>query len=113
MATEEKSGTVRSVRVWQELDLDTVKKHLLLIDDLYGTCAACKQIGLNYLKDPSCSGCGTEFKYLATRLKDPAETGKILRRIIKEKLPLTLIDREDYEKAVAEKNLGGLFKEPE
>ncbi len=113
MTTEDKSGNDRSVRVWQQLDLNTLKQHLLLIDDLYGTCAACKQIGLNYLKDKSCSGCGTEFKYLATRLKDPAETGKILRRIEKEKLGLTLIDREDYEKAMAEKNIGSLFKEPE
>ncbi|MBI38546.1 MAG: hypothetical protein CMF59_03030 [Leptospiraceae bacterium] len=113
MTTEDKSGNDRSVRVWQQLDLNTLKQHLLLIDDLYGTCAACNQIGLNYLKDKSCSGCGTEFKYLATRLKDPAETGKILRRIEKEKLGLTLIDREDYEKAMAEKNIGSLFKEPE
>ncbi|MCB1138628.1 MAG: hypothetical protein KDK23_07725 [Leptospiraceae bacterium] len=103
----------RSIRVWQDLDLDSVKAHLLLIDDLYGTCAACKQIGLNYLKDSRCSGCGAEFKYLATRLKDPGETGKILARIKKENLKLALIDREDYEKALADKNVGNLFKSPE
>ena len=109
---QEKEGSVRSLRVWQELDLDTVKRHLLLIDDLYGACASCKQIGLNYLKDSKCSGCGTDFKYLATRLKDSAETGKILSRIKKENLGLTLIDREDYEAALAQKNIGSLFKDP-
>lgn len=103
----------RSLRVWQELDLDEVRTHLLLIDDLYGTCASCKQIGLNYLKDSVCSGCGTTFKYMATRIKNPGETGKILARIKKEGLKLTLIDREDYEKAQAEKNIGSLFKEPD
>ena len=102
-----------SVRVWQEIDLDNMKKHLLLIDDLYGTCAACKQIGLNYLKDSKCSGCGTDFKYLATRLRDAAETGKILARIKKEGLSLTLVDRDDYEKALAQANIGGLFKSPD
>ena len=42
------------VRVWTAFDPVEVKKHLLLIDDLYGSCANCKQLGLNYLKDKEC-----------------------------------------------------------
>lgn len=98
-----------SIRVWMPLDPDDVRKQLILIEDLYGMCASCKQIGLNYLKDRKCTGCGTEFKYIATRLTKPGEIAKILARIKKEKLPLTLIDREDFDRASARDALGGLF----
>lgn len=57
------------VRVWTAFDPIDVKKHLLLIDDLYGSCANCKQLGLNYLKDKECPGCKTVFKYVTTNLK--------------------------------------------
>jgi hypothetical protein len=49
------------VRVWTSLDPSEIKKHLLLIDDLYGSCANCKQLGLNYLKDKECPGCKNKF----------------------------------------------------
>lgn len=100
----------QSVRVWQSLDMETVKKHLLLVDDMYGACASCKQIGLNYLKDSSCPSCKTEFKYLATSMKNPADITKILNRIKKEGFKFTVIDREDYERASAKDSIGGLFK---
>jgi len=89
--------------------VDEIKKKLLLIEDLYGSCANCKQLGLNYLKDKSCPGCKTVFKYMATRLKNPGEISKILSRIEAEKLDLKLIDREDFDRAAAKDVLGGLF----
>ncbi len=108
----EKAGK-RSIRVWTEVDLDEVKKHLLLIEDLYGSCGNCKQLGLNYLKDKSCPACKNEFRYIATRLKTPGDIAKILARIHAESLKLTLIDRDDYDKATAKDVLGGLFsKDP-
>ncbi len=97
------------IRVWKNLDTRDVKKHLLLIEDLYGVCANCKQMGLNYTKDAVCNNCGTTFKYVATRLKDPGAVHNILRRIQKDSLPLTMIDREDYEKSMAKNLLGDIF----
>ena len=99
----------RSIRVWMDLDIEDVKKHLLLIDDLYGTCANCKHLGLNYLKNKTCPGCGAEFRYLATNLKNPAEIVKIIKRLKTEKLPMKLIDRNDFDRASARDALGDLF----
>ena len=100
----------RSIRVWTTLDLNEVNQYLMLIDDLYGTCANCKQLGLNYLKDRSCPGCGAVFKYVATNLKNPADSGKILNRMAQENLSLRLIDRSDYERGSARDAVGDLFK---
>lgn len=99
-----------SIRVWKELDIGEVKKHLLLVDDMYGACANCKQIGLNYLKEKSCPGCKTTFKYLASSLKNPASIIKIINRIKSDSLPFTLIDRDDYDRALAKDSIDGLFK---
>ena len=79
-----------------------------LIEDLYGSCGKCKHLGLNYLKDTKCPGCGTTFKYLATRA--PSEVGKILARIRKENLPFKLVEKADLEKASAGNALYDLFK---
>lgn len=99
----------KSVRVWQNLKVDEVRQHLLLVDDLYGSCGNCKQLGLNYLKDSKCSGCGTTFRYLATKLHNPADVAKILNRINKESLKLTVIDRDDFERAEAKDAINNLF----
>ncbi len=100
----------RSIRVWTNLDLGEVKEHLMLIEDLYGTCANCKQLGLNYLKDKTCPGCGATFRFLATNLKNPADSFKFLSRLNHEGLALKLIDRADYDRATAKDALGDLFK---
>ncbi|MBX7056540.1 MAG: hypothetical protein K1X75_00650 [Leptospirales bacterium] len=100
---------LQSVRVWQTLDLAKVQEGLMVIEDLYGACGKCKQLGLNYTKDRRCPACGAEFKYLATRLTDPAEVIKILKRIQADSLPLQLIDRADLERAGAHDAARALF----
>ncbi len=98
------------VRVWTSFDPIEVKKHLLLIDDLYGSCANCKQLGLNYLKDRECPGCKTVFKYVTTNLKGIDDAKKILNRIQDMNLQLTLIEKEDYVQATAKDAAKDLFK---
>ncbi len=100
----------RSIRVWTNLDISEVRQHLMLIEDLYGSCGNCKQLGLNYLKDKTCPGCGATFRFLATNLKNPADSFKILGRLAQEGLSLKLIDRSDYDRATAKDALGDLFK---
>jgi hypothetical protein len=105
----ENPGKLKSVRVWTSLKIDDVRQHLLMVDDLYGSCGNCKQLGLNYLKDARCPGCGTTFLYLATKLRNPADVAKILKRIETESLALTVIDRDDFERAEAKDALNNLF----
>ncbi len=97
------------IRQWHRFSPEEIRKHLILVDDLYGMCAKCRTLGLNYLKDSKCTGCGTEFKYLATKLTDPGEIAKLLSRIEAERPGLTVIDRADYDKATARDALSGLF----
>ncbi|GBF51441.1 hypothetical protein LPTSP4_29780 [Leptospira ryugenii] len=110
MGQENQGNNSKFIRVWKQIDGDLIRKHLLYIDDLYGTCGNCKRLGLNYLKDKSCPQCGITFKYLATKLTNPAEIGKILSRIQKENLDLTLIERDDFEKSSARDAVKDLFK---
>jgi len=97
------------MRVYREFEPDEVKKNLLIIDDFYGTCGNCGQLGLNFTKDKSCPGCKTTFTYLMTKLKVPGDIAKILMRIKSDGLALTLIEKEDYERASARDALGDLF----
>ncbi|TGK11640.1 hypothetical protein EHO60_04905 [Leptospira fletcheri] len=101
------------IRVWKKMNVGEVTSHLLIIDDLYGTCGNCKHLGLNYTKDKSCPNCGTKFKYIASNLKSPGELAKVLARIEKEKLDFTLIDREDYNLSKAKDAVKDLFKSTE
>jgi hypothetical protein len=98
------------IRVWAKLDAEEVEKHLLLIDDLYGSCGSCKKLGLNYLKDKSCPSCKTTFKYIATKLKAPEDIIKILQRMQTNNIDLILVERDDYTKAQAKDALKDLFK---
>ncbi len=110
MSEELAGNKSKFIRVWKQIDGEEIKKQLLYIDDLYGTCGNCKKLGLNYIKDKKCPECGAHFKYLATKITNPAEVGKILARIQKENLDLTLIEREDYERANARDAVKDLFK---
>ncbi len=105
----EQESRIRNVRVWTTVDAEEVKKRLLIIEDLYGACGNCKQLGLNFVKDRKCPACGAEFKYLATKVKDPGEIAKILKRIQKENLAVQLIDRDDFERAAARDAISNLF----
>ena len=99
------------IRVWQKLDTNTIKKQLLLVDDLYGTCASCNHLGLNYLKDKSCPTCKTVFAYIATKDKNIETTAKILARMEKENISLVMIERDDYSRTTKQDAVKSLFKE--
>ncbi|MCU0824077.1 MAG: hypothetical protein MUF77_05495 [Leptospira sp.] len=110
MAQDASGKNTKFVRVWRKLAVEEIKKQLLYIDDLYGTCGNCKRLGLNYLKDKKCPDCGIQFKYLATKVNNTAEVGKILSRIEKEGLDYILIEREDFERSNAADAARDLFK---
>ncbi|MFH1790879.1 MAG: hypothetical protein ABH885_02710 [Candidatus Omnitrophota bacterium] len=84
------------IRVWSELDMDLIKRHTLIAGDPAGDCANCKEVGINIQVSKKCPNCGTEFKYIATRLQNnPSQARKL-----KAKRPdLTAIDLSDYKEA--------------
>jgi hypothetical protein len=80
------------VRIWQEVDIMDVSRHLLIVGLSAADCSNCKELGINYSSAKVCPKCGTDFKYIASRSKEI--------RKIKEKRPeLIFIDLEDYKRA--------------
>lgn len=96
--------TQKLIRIYRQLDIDAIKKHLLLYGDLSGQCAACGQLGVK-LDVPTCPSCQAEFKYLAFKnIKD--HYPKILK-LLSERSALTLVDHDDF------KRLSGALKAEE
>ncbi len=56
----------RYVRVFQKLDVKTVKDQVLIYGDLSAICGKCNEPDLP-LRAKNCKNCGTEFKYIAFR----------------------------------------------
>lgn len=88
------------IRIYKSLDVEEIKKYLLIYGDLAGNCAACQAIDVK-LDDVKCPQCGTEFKYIAFRnfVSHIPKTYKLL-----EKRPgLIFVDHEDFRKVLASK----------
>lgn len=87
------------IRIWVELDMEEVKKHLIIADESLGSCASCREVGIDIQKHKSCPQCKTKFTYVTAKPRgshrevDP----KIIARI-REKCPeLTVIDWADFD----------------
>ncbi|MCX5687202.1 MAG: hypothetical protein NTV71_00915 [Candidatus Omnitrophica bacterium] len=90
------------IRVWKEMDISDIEKHLLIAGEVTGDCSSCRELGINYSSAKSCPKCGSEFKYIATRFYET--------RKIKQKRPdLIFIDFEDYKKATGKIKAKNLF----
>ncbi|MDD5195402.1 MAG: hypothetical protein PHQ96_07025 [Candidatus Omnitrophica bacterium] len=87
------------LRVWQELDLDDIEKHLIVVGELSSDCFSCHTVGIDS-KAHTCPSCGTVFKYMGFRRH--AEGGYVHK--MKEALPhLTFIDFEDFKKLIGKR----------
>ncbi len=80
------------IRVWQDLDVEDIKKHLMVWGQLSGDCANCKSIGIS-LDTHKCPSCGTEFKYIAFRTE--VKVGYI-ERIKRKRSDLVFIEWRDF-----------------
>ena len=67
------------IRVWKDLDLDDIGRHLLIAGDPMGDCANCREVGIDISNAKSCPKCNTEFKYIATRVHSSALQAKRLK----------------------------------
>lgn len=110
--TEKPKQTHKFMRIYRELEPEEIKKKLMIIEDLYGACASCGQLGLTFTKNKTCPGCNATFAYVMTKLKNPADIHKILARIKAEGLSLVMIEKDDYERTSARDAVGDLFSKP-
>lgn len=90
------------IRVWKEIEVEDLSKHLLIVGLLTGDCASCKELGIDYASAKTCPACGVTFKYIASRSKE-------VRKILHKRPDLIFIDFEDYKKATGSLKARNLF----
>lgn len=94
------------IRIWTEVDIEEIQNRIVVVDEKFGFCTGCKEIGIKLEGLHACPKCGREFKYVTTRDKSPA---MVMRT--KKKLPhLTFVDYDDYERVTGKKKAETLFK---
>ena len=97
----------RFIRVWNELDIKDISKHLIIIGELMGSCANCSHIGLDPYLDV-CPKCKTEFEYATfTSEKDRGAQFVKMRNQIPKKV---FIDYSDFKRCKAEAKARDFFK---
>ncbi len=96
------------IRIWNEIDIEEMKEHIVMVDDISGFCPNCKKIGISLKNLKECPECNREFKYVSSK---EAKGGKheIVTRTIKKLPELTFIDYDDYHRLTNQKAAEGLF----
>ncbi|MFO8053253.1 MAG: hypothetical protein R6U54_04790 [Candidatus Omnitrophota bacterium] len=87
------------LRVWKDLNLADIKKHLLVVGELSAECFNCHELGINSASR-SCPNCGTVFKYIGFRRKI---RGQDFKSFSQERTGVKLIDFFDFKKAISKK----------
>jgi len=97
----------RFVRIFKKVDLNAIKKQLLIYGDVSGQCANCDTIDIK-LNEPLCRSCKTEFKYVTFRnIKSHLPK---LAKLDAEKPSVTIIDFDDYKMNLGKMKAEDLFK---
>ena len=96
------------VRVWKELDVEEIKKHLLVMGQASGLCENCNTLIPDY-KQNFCPNCQTKFQYVTLRseLGQDASFYRKLNDIFKD---FICIDYSDYKKLSAKAKAKDIFK---
>ncbi|MCM8814253.1 MAG: hypothetical protein NC924_10050 [Candidatus Omnitrophica bacterium] len=88
------------IRVWREVEIDQVRKHLLVAGELTASCENCQHLGIDFFRCGQCPQCGTKFEYISVRGKDNRREELSLIGRLKENRPdLTIIDYDDVKRA--------------
>ena len=88
------------LRVWQELDLQDLQQHLIVVGELSCECFSCHEVGIAK-SARACPKCQNYFKYMGFRRK---VTPQYLRKV-KEELPhIILVDFEDFKKSLGQRD---------
>ena len=98
----------RFVRVFKKVDLNAIKKQLLVYGDVSGQCANCDTIDIK-INVPLCPNCKTEFKFISFRnIKSHLPK---LAKLDAEKPSVTIIDFDDYKMNLGKMKAENLFKD--
>ena len=99
------------LRTWQAFNLDEVEKHLLILGDLTGDCASCRELGIQHQTARECPRCKTSFKYVTSRRLEthPGERFQLASRLKGKRPDLIFIDYEDYKKTLGRKKAREFF----
>lgn len=86
------------LRVWTQKDLSDVEQHLLIVGDVKGDCASCREVGLDYKTIKQCPQCHTTFQYVTSRrfASHPGERFGIVKRLNEARSDLIWIDYDDF-----------------
>ncbi|MFH1519983.1 MAG: hypothetical protein ABIE75_05405 [Candidatus Omnitrophota bacterium] len=87
------------LRIWQELDLADVEKHLIVAGDLSAECFCCHKLGLE-LKARACPECAAIFKYMGFRRKVQFN---YLRKVKEQQPRIIFIDFEDFKRSLGQR----------
>lgn len=88
-----------AIRIWQEVDLDEITSHLLVVGDVAGDCFNCRHVGINYSTTKNCPSCNTQFKYIATRRVTGSDIEN-MKQINKKRPDLIFINFNDIRHAI-------------
>ncbi len=98
------------IRVWHQMNIEEVKKHLLLAGELSANCENCQQLGIDFNKEVTCPNCQTPFKYISFRKKaHRGEEFSAIRRLKKKRPDLMIIDYEDVKRTCGKSKAQNLF----
>jgi hypothetical protein len=98
------------LRIWAEVDTKKIQESILVVDDKFGFCPSCKELGIKIDGLKSCPKCKREFKYVTSREARGGEKGVAFVARIMGKLPgMIFVDYDDYEYITRKKKAQGLF----
>ena len=100
------------IRIWQACEIGEITKHLLIVGDVSADCAACRELGIDYVQSRQCPQCGVTFRFIASRLTGRLDGGRgaTVKRIKERRPDLTFIDYEDYKEITGKQNARDFFK---
>ena len=94
------------IRVYKELYVEDVSKHLIIFGDLHGSCSNCSNLGLE-VSIRTCPECKTEFKYatFSTHKDKASQMVKIAKA-----QDLIFVDYDDYKRIMGKIKAKDFFK---
>ena len=98
------------IRVWNELEIDQIKKQLFVAGELTANCENCQHLGIDFNAAAECPQCKTVFKYIAFRKKsNKAEEISAIARLKEKRPDLIIVDYEDIKQASGKSKVQQLF----
>ena len=85
------------IRIYQSLEINDIKTHLMIYGDLSASCANCHAMDFK-LEDAHCPSCKTEFKYVSFR-NIKVHMPKV-QKLSTERPQIKIVDFEDYSRLI-------------